>query len=151
MTTNALEVFTDIVKQLRRIENITPYNLEQAAETAHSDVIQRIENGINSSGQTMESVSTEKLGRYSRSHGRRRVTKGLPIDRVTLKFTGEMIQSFKLIERLPREVSVGFDSEKAAEIASYNAERFGVAFNMNNSEEKRATNRFIQLFNGFIK
>ncbi len=151
MTTNALEVFTDIVKQLHRIENITPYNLEQAAETAHSEVVQRIERGVNTDGQIMESVSAEKLGRYSRSHGRRRIGKGLPIDRVTLKFTGEMIQSFKLIEKLPREVSVGFDSEKAAEIAGYNAERFGVAFDMNGSEEKRATDRFIQLFNGFIK
>lgn len=152
VTTNAVDVLSDMVKQLNRIENITPYNLEMAAETGRDSVVDRIQNqGVNSAGEAMESSSAKKLGRYSYSHGRRREKRGLKTNIVNLTYTGEMVDSFRLLDRSPKEVTVGFDAQGAADIAGYNAERFGVSFNMNDSEEQQATDRFLSLFNGFIK
>lgn len=150
ITSNAEVVLGDVLSQLYKVEATIPFNLERAAEAGRDLVKKRVESGLNSQNEVMVTSSTKTLGRYSYGHGTKRSKRGLQTAKVDLSFTGEMISSFNLLDIARYSVSVGFQNERAAEIAEYNAERFGAAFPLGDQEESEVTEIYYYFFRGFI-
>lgn len=143
-----------MIRQIKQVEADIPVGVHRTAEAARDLVDNRLLlKGLNADGVKMITASARKLDHYSLRHGKKRVKAGLPVDRITLHFTGDMMRSFKVLTQSPtaRTVEVGFDDDSANQIAEYNEERFGNAFSLSPIEREACGDYYVRTFNGFFK
>ena len=142
----------DMIAQINAVEATIPLSVQRTAETMRTEVVSRIQNrGLNSEGAQMVTSSAQKIGRYSRRHGKNRQKRGLQTNRIDLTFTGAMMRDFQAERVNGRTAEVAFRSDAAAELAGYNEERFGVAFTLSYPETDKSVDFYVSTFNGFFR
>ena len=119
--------------------------LEQVGKSLVSKIKQRISRGINTAGKNMVSKSDNKTGNYSKKYGKKRISRGLQVQRVDLQFDGTTMASFGIIERTANSITGGFDNDEAGTIAGYNEVMFGNAYVPSEQEIREAKDELSNL------
>ncbi len=142
----------DMIAQIKSVETSIALSVKRTADFSRNDVVSRVQNrGLNSDGEKMVTSSRQKIGAYSKSHGKVRQKRRLQVAKIDLTFTGAMMRDFQPNTSVGRSTSVGFKSDRAAEIAGYNEIRFGNAFTLSFQEVDRANDFYVSTFNGFFR
>ncbi|WP_234734806.1 hypothetical protein [Tellurirhabdus bombi] len=141
---NLLEVLYREQERLEAIKSGTPRNLRNTAEVAAELVRRRIqESGRNVAGVQMTTQARERLGKYSKYHGRTRQRLNLQVAQIDFTMNGNLMSAWGVLSSDADGSSVGFDNDEAAEIANHLEGYFGEAFGMTNDERNRAVNGFL--------
>ncbi len=99
--------------------------------TACLDSIALISLRIQNKGQKTDS---SQIGNYSKSYGKYRIKERRQAVYVDLTFTGDMIDNLTFDKAAYLEYVVGFGTKTSAEKSEWNEERYGVLFELNESE-----------------
>lgn len=144
----------DIIRAIEDIEENRMPSLTSAATRSTSAVKDRITKGMTSDGKLMESKSLKKKGRYSRQWGNKRAKNGLKTSVITLSFTGRTIRSLTRIHDFSaykdNSVIIGLDNDEAQQIAEWNNEMFGAAYDYSKSEIDRSFEQYLEGFGNNI-
>lgn len=142
-TSNLSEVVQTIETSLTGLGNAEKL-LRQAALDSTALITDRVQqDGLKTNDSPIQSY-------YSYKYGRRRMNKGLQIRYVDLTFKGDMLDDF-IPAPLGNDFVVGFKSEKQGQIAEYNEERFGLIFNLTNSETDTVIKGILNRVNDTLK
>lgn len=142
-------------RQIDHIGTILNLSTARAGDFAVDAIKKRISRGLNTAGIAMITKSKKRMGRYSRRHGQKRTKRGLTVAAVTLQFTGDTFRNFRVIDRAFAmrsrdrrfaQVTIGMDAARAIEIAGYNEDYFGPAYDVKNSEINAAYAHFLSQF-----
>lgn len=130
-------------------------NLSSASSFATVTIRDRIERkGQTADGRAMESKSAKKTGKYSRGWGNKRKAAGLRVDVVNLSFTGRTLKEFGRIHDTldfrNNAVTMGFERDDARQIAEWNNEMFGPAYDIGQREIDETFQEYIGEFNNLL-
>ena len=119
-----------VALSLQSIGKLIESELERELMRAGADtvvvVINRIKRqGEDAQGNTLETKSTKRTGRYSKRYGKTREDAGKQTAKVDLTMAGQLTGDYNLTEIEPRRVGVGFITETSHEIADYLEEYYG--------------------------
>ncbi|GAB3272844.1 hypothetical protein GCM10027347_44780 [Larkinella harenae] len=137
---NLLETLRREVERLQQLRQSTQSSLVQSAQLGADLVRERIQTtGRTASGTTMTTRARQRIGRYSRAHGRRRRRAQRQVEHVDFTLTGELMSAWGIVGSDAQGVSVGFKNDGASEIAQHLEDYFGPAFDMTPDERERAS------------
>lgn len=120
----------DMFDKLHYVDATIERALYEAGKETVQLVKQRIANGKNTDGQMMVTNSIMRMGRYSMIHGEQRQKRGLRTDLVNLRFDGNMLDDFRVLNSYRTSCSIGFTSDKELEKADSNEYLFGKIFDV---------------------
>ena len=115
---NDLETFAQALRNQKMLNKI--------GLAAERRIRKRTRQGKSVSGSRFQTPADDTLGAYSKSHGRHRQEKGLPTDKINLEFSlydGMLDAMTYDVARDLDGVTLYFDDEEKAEIASYITEQ----------------------------
>lgn len=120
----------DMFDKLHFVDETIERALYEAGKETVQLVKQRIVSGRNTDGYMMETNSNTRIGRYSIMQGERRQKRGLRTDLINLRFDGNMLDDFRVLNSYRTSCSIGFTSDKELEKADSNEYLFGKIFDV---------------------
>lgn len=120
----------DMFDKLHFVDEKIERALYEAGKETVQLVKQRIASGRNTNGDLMETKSNTRIGRYSIMQGERRQKRGLRTDLINLRFDGNMLDDFRVLNSYRTSCSIGFTSDKELEKADSNEILFGKIFDV---------------------
>lgn len=100
--------------------------------SAAFDTVAMISDRVQQQGNKANGTKIQSF--YSTSYGKKRASKGLQTSFVDLTFTGDMMVDFLPMQDSSGNWGAGFISERNAQKARWNEERFGTIFELSNDE-----------------
>lgn len=133
ITTNSAEVGKEFAGlfTLEKINNV----LKAAAFDTVAIVSDRVQQqGKGAAGQTLQTRSKTRQGRYSKAYGDKREAAGRQTKIVDLTFTGDMLGDYVPAQVSEKEWLVGFRGTKTAQKSEYVEAYYGDIFSLSPSE-----------------
>lgn len=145
VSSNILEILNRELERLRRLKEGIPVNLQETAQNAAELVRQRIQRtGRNESGQVMTTQARQRIGRYSKGWGKRRLRAQRQIEHVDFTMTGGLMEDYGVVNSDSQNAAVGFKTDKSGEIADHLEQYFGPAFGLTPEERNRSIRGFME-------
>ena len=124
--------------------NHIPDIVNDGAVKAQDLVQDRVEGqGLATNGSYLETPSQNPIGRYGQRHGKAREKKGLQTSIVSLRFEGQMWDSWDS-KQMGEETGVGFNNEEANYKAEANEDLYGTEIFEPSELEIEVATRFMQ-------
>lgn len=120
----------DMFDKLHFVDEKIERALYEAGKETVRLVKERISRGFNTGGFELNSYPVVKFGRYSKKWGEIRNRRGLRTDLVNLRFDGNMLDDFRVLNSYRTSCSIGFTSDKELEKADSNEILFGKIFDV---------------------
>jgi hypothetical protein len=124
---NLSKVTGDLISRLTNIEDA-----DKVLRTASLDTVALISDRIQQKG--LKTNGTPIKSFYSAAYGRKRREDGKQTQYIDLTFSGDMMADYTAVPDGYNSFVAGFRSEKSAQKAEYNEDRFGTVFQASNEE-----------------